>query len=155
VEQERRDLDRLWQQRLERATYEAERAARHYQSSEPEHRLVARQLAKDWEAKRMAQQRLHEAYHRFVQEQPRALSVAEREAISALAQDLPALWHAPTTTMADRKERLRQSIDRVIVVGEGPSERLQITITWIGGGTTAGSTTRPISRIAHLSSYPQ
>jgi DNA invertase Pin-like site-specific DNA recombinase len=155
VEQERRDLDRLWQQRLERATYEAERAARHYQSIEPEHRLVARQLAKEWEAKLMAQQRLHEEYHRFVQEQPRALSVAEREAISALAQDLPALWHAPTTTMADRKEMLRQIIDRVIVAGEGASERLQITIKWIGGGTTAGSTTRPISRIEHLSYYPQ
>jgi hypothetical protein len=30
LEQERQDLDRLWQQRLERAAYEAERAARHY-----------------------------------------------------------------------------------------------------------------------------
>jgi DNA invertase Pin-like site-specific DNA recombinase len=155
VEQERRDLDRLWQQRLERATYEAERAARHYRSVEPEHRLVARQLAKDWEGKLTAQQQLHEEYHRFMQEQPRVLSSAEREAISALAHDLPALWHAPTTTMADRKEILRQIIHRVIVAGEGGSERLQIIIAWIGGDTTAGSTTRPISRIDHLSYYPQ
>lgn len=28
--QERRELDRLWHQRLERAAYEAGRAARHY-----------------------------------------------------------------------------------------------------------------------------
>jgi hypothetical protein len=155
VEQERQDLDRLWHQRLERATYEAERAARHYRSVEPEHRLVARQLAKDWEDKLLAQQRLHEEYHRFVQEQPRMLSSAEREAISALAHDLPALWHALTTTMADRKEILRQIIHRVIVAGEGGSERLQITIEWIGGDTTAGRTTRPISRMDHLSYYSQ
>jgi DNA invertase Pin-like site-specific DNA recombinase len=35
LEQERRDLDRLWQQRLERGAYEAERAARHYRLIEP------------------------------------------------------------------------------------------------------------------------
>ena len=47
LEQERQDLDRLWHQRLERAAYEAKRAARHYRLIEPEHRLVARQLAKE------------------------------------------------------------------------------------------------------------
>ena len=45
VEQERQALDQLWRQRVERAAYEAERAARHYRLVEPEHRLVARQLA--------------------------------------------------------------------------------------------------------------
>jgi hypothetical protein len=58
--QARRDLDRLWQQRLERATSEAERAARHSRLSEPAHRLVARQLAQEWEDKRTAQRHLHE-----------------------------------------------------------------------------------------------
>jgi hypothetical protein len=155
VEQERRDLARRWPPRLERATSEAARAARHDQSIAPAHRLVARPLAKDGEAKLMAQQRRHAEYHHFVPEHPRALSVAERDALSALAQDLPALGHAPATTLADRQERRRPSIDRVIVAGEGTSERLQIAIKWIGGGTTAGRTTRPISRIEHLSDSPQ
>ncbi len=44
VEQERAELDRLWQQRRERAAYEVERAARQYHAVEPEHRLVARTL---------------------------------------------------------------------------------------------------------------
>ena len=38
LEQERQGLDRLGNQRLERAAYEAERAARHYRLIEPEHR---------------------------------------------------------------------------------------------------------------------
>jgi hypothetical protein len=155
LEQERQDLDRLWHQRLERAAYEAERAARHYRLIEPEHRLVARQLAKEWEDKLMAHRLLQEEYERFVQTQPRSLSAAEREAIVHLAHNVPALWHAPTTTMAERKEIVRQIIQRVIVAGEGRSERLQITIEWIGGGTTTGVITRPISRIEHLSNYPQ
>lgn len=45
IEYERAELDGLWRKRVERATYEAERAGRHYRSIEPENRLVARQLA--------------------------------------------------------------------------------------------------------------
>jgi hypothetical protein len=154
LEDERQALDQLWQQRLERAAYESERAARHYRLVEPEHRLVARQLAKDWDNKLSAQRQLQEDYERFLHVQPRLLSRAEREAIARLAHNIPALWHAPTTTVAERKEIVRQIIQRVIVAGEGMSERLQLTIEWVGGGTTAGVTTRPISRIENLSSYP-
>jgi hypothetical protein len=57
--------------------------------------------------------------------------------------------------MAERKAIVRQIIQRVIVAGEGMSERLQITIEWIGGKTTAGVITRPSSRIEHLSDYPR
>ena len=79
----------------------------------------------------------------------------EREAIVQLAHNVPALWHAPTTTIAERKEIVRQIIQRVMVAGEGMSERLQITIEWIEGGTTAGVITHPISRIEHLRDYPR
>jgi len=154
LEQERQALEPLWQQRLERAAYEAERAARHYRAIDPEHRLVARQLAKDWEEKLTAHRQLQEEYERFVQAQPQALSGAEREAIAQLAHNIPALWHAATTTMAERKEIVRQMIHRVLVAGEGTSERLQITSAWVGGGVTAGIITRPMSRIEHLRAYP-
>jgi len=116
---------------------------------------VARQLAKEWEGALLAHRQLQEDYTRLVQAQPPLLSQAEREAIAQLAQNIPALWHAPTTTMAERKELVRQIIQRVIVAGEGRSERLQMTIEWVGGGRTTGLTTRPISHIAHLSDYPR
>ena len=138
---------------MERAAYESERAARHYRLVEPEHRLVARQLATEWEDKLTAQRHLQEEYERFGQAQPRLLSVAERAAITQLADNMPSLWHAPPTTMAERKEIVRQIIQRVMVAGEGPSERLQGTMEWVGGGTTAGIVPRPISRIEHLSYY--
>jgi hypothetical protein len=59
-----------------------------------------------------------------MQVQPQPLSAAERAAIAQLAHTIPALWHAPTTTMAARKEIIRQIIQRVMVAGEGTSERL-------------------------------
>ena len=132
LEQERQALDRLWQQRLERAAYESERAARHYRLLEPEHRLVARQLAKDWDDKLAAQRQLQEEYERFLRAQSRVLSAAERVAIAQLAQNIPALWYAPTTTVSDRKEMMRQIIERVIVQGEGDSAKLaRISVTYM------------------------
>ena len=69
--------------------------------------------------------------------------------------DIPALWAAPTTTAADRKEIIRQVVERVVVDMQGHSERVQVCIHWIGGGTTDGIVIRPIARLADLSYYPQ
>jgi hypothetical protein len=44
IRKQRDDAEMLWRQRLERATYEAERAARQYHAVEPENCLVARTL---------------------------------------------------------------------------------------------------------------
>jgi DNA invertase Pin-like site-specific DNA recombinase len=155
LEQERAELDRLWQQRRERVAYEVERAARQYQAVEPEHRLVARTLEHAWEEKLAAQQHLEEEYHRFVQHKPRLLSETEREAIRRLATDIPALWAAPTTTAADRKEIIRQVVERVVVDVQGNSERVQVCIEWIGGGSTEGVVIRPVGKLSELSTYPQ
>lgn len=154
LEQERQALDQLWQQRLERAAYDSERAARHYRLIEPAHRVVARQLATDWDDKLAAQRQLQEEDERFVHTQSRVLSHVERDAIEQLAQHIPALWDAPTTTGADRKEMLRHIIQRVIGQVEGVSERLPLTIEGVGGGVTAGITTRPVRRTETLSAYP-
>lgn len=138
LEQERAELLRLWEQRRERAAYEAERARRQYDAVEPENRLVARTLEQQWEAKLAAQQQLEEAYHRFRQEHPRPLSEAERTAIRQLAADIPALWSAATTTAADRQELLRQVVDRVVIAAAGKSEQVHVTIRWMGGARPPG-----------------
>ncbi len=155
VEQERAELDRLWQQRRERAAYEVERAARQYHAVEPEHRLVARTLERAWEEKLVARQQLEEEYHRFAQHKPRLLSETEREAIRRLATDIPMLWAAPTTTDTDRKEIIRQIVERVVVDVQGNSERVKVRIEWMGGGSSEGVVIRPVGKLSNLSTYPQ
>lgn len=155
LEQERAELDRLWQQRRERAAYEVERAARQYQAVEPEHRLVARTLERAWEEKLLAHQQLEEQYHRFLQQKPCILSESQREAIRRLATDIPVRWAASTSTDADRKEIIRQVVERVIVDVQGSSERVKVRIEWIGGGHTEGVVIRPIGKLSELSTYPQ
>jgi hypothetical protein len=44
---------------------------------------------------------------------------------------------------------VRPIIRRVMVAGEGTSERRQSAIAWGGGGTSAGVITHPMSRIEH------
>src|SRR5438132_9418687 len=69
VQQERQRLHSHWQQRLERARYEAQRAERQYQAVEPENRLVARTLEQRWEESLRTQRALQEQYERFQREQ--------------------------------------------------------------------------------------
>jgi len=153
VEQERAAVTQLWEQRRERATYDTDRAARQYQAVEPENRLVARTLERVWEEKLQTQQALEEEYHRFLQQQPRMLTAEERAAIRQLATDIPALWNASTTTNTDRKDILRQVVERVEVEVQGKTEQVRVCITWAGGGQTEGLLVRPLARYTDRSDY--
>ncbi len=154
AEDERAMLGKLWRQRLERARYNADRARRQYQLAEPENRLVIRQLEADWEAALAEAARLEADYQRFTEEQPEALTEAQRTAIQSLASDLPQVWHAPSTTQADRKELLRILIEDITATVIGTSELVDVTITWAGGHQTSGQAVRPVARLDQLSYYP-
>jgi DNA invertase Pin-like site-specific DNA recombinase len=154
VEAQRQRLHQQWDKRLERATYEVERAARHYYAVEPENRLVARTLERQWEQALEAQAQLQADHRRFLAEQPATLSAAERDAIRRLASDLPALWHAETTTAADRQAIIRQLVERVVVTVQGESEKVDLEVHWIGGHRTHAQRIRPVARLDQLSYYP-
>ncbi len=114
-----------------------------------------RQLERDWEAALAERQRLGEEYDRFAAARPRTLTAAEREQIRALAADLPAVWDAPTTTDADRKQLIRHLVEQVRVTVLGTSEKVDVEITWAGGHRTAAQITRPVACLTQLSCYPQ
>jgi len=153
LQQERARLHRNWQQQVERTRYETERARRQYDAVEPENRLVARELERRWETALQEQRRLEEDYARFGRQQPEGLSAVERARIRALAQDLPALWHAPTTTAADRQRIVRLLVDEVIVTVRGESERVEVTIHWAGGCLTNHQVVRPVQRYQQMADY--
>lgn len=152
--EQRAAAEKLWEQRLERAAYEAERAARQYHAVEPENRLVARTLELTWEEKLRALRLLEEQRERFRQEQPQALTLEDQERIRRLALDVPALWNAAGTTDVDRKEILREIIDRVVVNVEGESEWVEVWVHWIGGHKTYTRFHRSVASWAQLSTGP-
>ena len=115
MEQEYATLRRQCELRLKRAQYEAERAHRQYNAVEPENRLVARTLERAWEEKLRAVEQVEQEYQAWLQQHRLELTSRNREDILALGEDLPALWHAPTTTPADRKQIVRLLIKEVIL----------------------------------------
>jgi hypothetical protein len=115
VEGRRREQSRLWEQRLERARYEADRAGRQYQACEPENRLVARTLERSWDEKLRAVGRLEAEFERFTRACPRLLDEADRERVRRPAEEVPALWQAPSTTAADRRQIARLLLERVVL----------------------------------------
>ena len=49
---------------------------------------------------------------------------------------------------------MRQVVERVVVENEGKSERLHVSIEWVGGSETKGVVIRPVSKMEYLSYYP-
>jgi hypothetical protein len=148
LEQQRAQQEALWQQRLERARYEAERAARQYRSVEPENRLVARTLERAWEDALRAEREFREAYERHSQQAPQHLTAEDLAAIRALATDLSALWNAPTTTVVDRKTVLRLLIDHVVITAEPDTAWMHLIVHWAGGHQTHQRLRRPVHKLA-------
>ncbi len=62
--------------------------------------------------------------------------------VHALAQDLPRVWKAPTTTDRERKELLRYAISEVQLDGVGTPGKIEIRITWRSGAVTVRTVER-------------
>ncbi len=150
VEQERKRLEKHWQQRRRRARYDAELAERRYQAVDPENRLVAATLEKRWEELLGQERQIQEEYDRFVCQTSPNLSAEERARIAALASDIPALWSAPDTTNVDRKQIVRCLVERVTVHVRPDSELTAVTIHWVGGYESHHEIVRPVRRYEHL-----
>lgn len=155
IDKERARLHRHWKQQLERVRYDVERAARQYQVVEPENRLVARELESQWEQSLIKQRQTEEEYARFELQQPSRLSEDEAQSIRALSADIPALWHASSTSPQDQQVIVRHLIDRVTVAVQGESERVDVTIHWAGGFESQHEQTRPVARYDQLTDYPR
>ena len=153
LQRERQRLDGHWQKRLERARIQADRAARQYHAVEPEDRLVARELERRWEEALREQRDLKEQYDRFAAEQPPVLSAADRRRIESLAMDIPALWHAATTTIQDRQTIVRCLVGRVTVAIQGQTEWVDVTIHWAGGMESRHVMRRGVLKYEQLSNY--
>jgi DNA invertase Pin-like site-specific DNA recombinase len=153
AQQDERDRERLhinWKQKLERGEYEAGLAKRRYEAVDPENRLVARELERVWEERLTQLRRLEDDHARFCQEQPRHLTAQDRERIVALAENLPALWRAETTTGADRRAVVRQLIERVEVKRRGGSEEVEVVVRWRGGVETRHEVHQGLRRTSDL-----
>ena len=126
---------------VERARYEADRAERSFHQVEPENRLVASTLEARWESRLAA---LAEAEQSLEAARDSLPPLPSRAELEKLAADLPALWHAPTTSSKDRKRLLRTLVADVTLLPEPGPGKARIGIRWHTGATDELTVARAI-----------
>jgi excisionase family DNA binding protein len=132
---EQMHMDTLNEQRriveleLQQAQYEATLAERRYAACDPDNRLIAAQLEKNWEAAlrrvQVCQTRL-ETVNAPVADTP-------PPDFAKLAEDLHAAWNAPGVTMRMRQQLVRALIIDIVVDVDEAARDVILTIHWQGG----------------------
>ena len=134
LEAERRRMEsrderqRIADLELQQARYEAALAERRYAACDPDHRLIAAQLEKSWEA---SLQRVKACEARLDGLTPTA-SVQAPD-LSGLADDLEAAWNAPGVTMRSRQQLLRALVTDIIADIDESTREVILTVHWRGG----------------------
>lgn len=144
AERQAEDLEGQWRLRLERARYEARLAERRYKAIDPDNRNVARTVEADWEHRLTDLAEVERGYEMARRQHKVELSDADRARVLELGSDLPAIWHAPTTTDPQRKTLLRTLITGVTLTPiDVPVRRTRVQILWEGGAVTELLVARP------------
>ena len=120
---------------LDEAKYEADLAGRRHAAVDPAKRLVARELEARWDAAlarvRQLEDRIAEIHSRTASDPP-----VDRDALLALAQDLPAAWNAPSATIRTKQRIVRILISEIVLDLDDATNEAVATIHWAGGRHT-------------------
>jgi DNA invertase Pin-like site-specific DNA recombinase len=132
MREQREARRRASEREVEQARYEARLAERRYEAVDPEQRLVAAELEARWNAALQKVRDLEKKLQTLASD-PQTVSIPPKEVLLSLAQDLPAVWNAPTTDM-----RLKQRIVRILIreiVADIDEEKQEIVLLlhWAGG----------------------
>lgn len=144
VEKQAVSLDSAWRARIEQARYEARRAERRYKAVDPDNRVVARTLEREWEERLRALQDVERQHAEARREGRVELTADDRRRIRELARDLPAVWAAPTTSTVDRKAMLRLVIEAVALHPiDVPKRMTRALVQWQSGVVSEIEIARP------------
>lgn len=124
------EADRLRQQQVERARYEAELARRRYLRVDPDNRLVADSLEADWNGKLKLLAEAQQVCEQQRGQDRKLLDEQQRAAILSLATDFPQIWCDPTTPDRERKRMVHLLLEDVTLIR---TDHIQLQIRFKGG----------------------
>ena len=128
---ERADADlRRWEQALEHCRYQAGLAERRYRQVDPDNRLIAATLEREWEAALVALQEAEQALAAARAEQP---PPPAPEVFAELGSSLERVWGGPTTSNSDRKRLLGCLVEQVTIEHHTEAGEFAVTVHWRGG----------------------
>jgi DNA invertase Pin-like site-specific DNA recombinase len=138
--------DRGWKLALERAEYEASRAERQYMLAEPENRLVVRTLETAWNDKLVELEQLKKDYAAHLAKKVWQPSDDECDEIVKLAENIPQIWNAPSSSYKDKKRIIRILIEDVTVMAEAGNPEFTLGLRYRSGRTETLHLTKPRRR---------
>jgi DNA invertase Pin-like site-specific DNA recombinase len=135
------DADRFRAATMQRARYHADLARRRYLAVDPANRLVADSLEADWNA---ALRELSDATddYEHAKTTGNTLTPEQRQRITALAADFPALWNNPATPMRERKRMVRLLVTDATL---RKTDTITVHIRLKGGQNHSLTLPRPLS----------
>ncbi|WP_085033738.1 recombinase family protein [Ensifer aridi] len=127
--QRQNERRRILELDLQQAQYDAGLAERRYAACDPDNRLIAAQLEKNWEA---ALRRVEECRAR-VSEADLPPGADQAPDFTGLADDLVRAWNAPGVATRTRQQILRTLIADIIADVDDANREVVLTIHWKGG----------------------
>ncbi len=138
-----------------RAEYEVRLAERRYRAVDPDNRLVAAELERQWEVALHARAEAAEALQRLAHTaRPPALDPALQAQLRNLGTSLPTLWTSGRFTPAHQKTLLRSLIRRIILTRPHP-DTIEVKVVWVSGAMSRLMVQPPLHRGADRSNYRQ
>ena len=126
------EADRLRQQQVQRARYEADLAKHRFMQVNPNNRLVADALEADWNERLRALHEAQETCEKGRQADRAVLHQKQRQEVLSLARDFPRVWRDPKVSHRERKRMVRLLIEDVTLL---KGDQISIGICFRGGAT--------------------
>jgi hypothetical protein len=138
---------------VSQACFDATLARRRYEQVDPDYRLAAAELEREWDDKLRALRQAEEAAERFAHEPGEPTLTSElREQLLHLSQRLPDLWSSHQLSHNQRKALLRSLISRVMVKRTA-ADRVEVKIISVSGHFSQGMVIPPVLHQHHDTGY--
>jgi hypothetical protein len=132
MEQRRLELRQALTLEREQACYEARLAERRYEAVDPDQRLVAAELEARWNMALQKTRALEQKLQEFDVD-TKNVPLPSKELLLSLAQDLPAVWNAPSTDMRLKQRIIRILIEEIMADVDERNREIVLLIHWAGG----------------------
>jgi DNA invertase Pin-like site-specific DNA recombinase len=149
------EADQLRLRAVERAQIDADLAQRRFMLVDPNNRLVADTLEREWNDKLRMLAGAQEERTRALQEDRLIVDDAIRDRMIAMTRDFKTLWRDPTLPNRDRKRLLAYVLEDVTLLKFPAEGETRIHIRFKGGRTETLTTQNPKSSAQKVRTRPE
>lgn len=141
-------IDRQWQEKLQRLSYQADLARRRYEVVDPANRLVAATLETEWNERLVELEAATQAHQaaRPTEVQLRSTLVQMREVLAHLRD----YWYQETVSNQEKKGLVRCVIERVLLEKQPTDKVIRAEVCWKGGASSLIEVPKYLFSAPHL-----